>query len=139
MKNHYRKPVLMAFSVAGLAASALSAQAASVCGGVETSLTHDRKQEYSRLVATVVGNRVKPGQVEISKFMQSGQWSAVYASTPETDDGVLFFETVNGRPQFKDVWGGFADPSEKPEVIAWAKKLGAPDDLSRCFADIVTE
>lgn len=139
MKDHFRMPFLLAFCLLGLAASAVSAQAASACGGVDTSLTHDRKQEYSRLVAKEVGNRVKPGQVEINNFMQSGHWSAVYASTPVSDDGVLFFEQVNGRPQFKDVWGGWADPSERPELVAWAKKLGAPDNLSRCFADIVTE
>jgi hypothetical protein len=56
-----------------------------------------------------------------------------------SDDGVMFFQTVNGKKQFRDVWGGYADPSEKPELVSWAKKLGAPQGLADCFADAVTE
>lgn len=138
-KPHFRMLVSAALSLGVLGASAAAIAAAPACNGVDTSLTKDRKQEYSLLVAAALGNNVKPAQIEISRFMQSGHWSAVYASTPESDDGVLFFETANGHPQFKDVWGGWADPSEKPELVAWAKGLGAPDDLARCFADIVVE
>ena len=33
----------------------------------------------------------------------------------------------------------YAPPSEKPELASWAKKLGAPQDLAKCFAETVTE
>lgn len=114
------------------------AVAAQPCAGVDTNLTDPVKREYAAMVAKAVGKGVKPSQVKLSRVMQSGNWSAVYASTPQTDDGMLFFETVDGRKQFKDVWGGWADPSERPELVAWAKKLGAPDRLAKCFARTVT-
>lgn len=108
------------------------------CTGVDTSLNEDRKQEYSQHVATVVGKGVQPEQVDIHKHMQSGDWSAVHVSTPETDDGVLFFKTTDGQRQFKQAWGGAADASERGELVTWAKKQGAPEALARCFAHTVT-
>jgi hypothetical protein len=44
-----------------------------------------------------------------------------------------------GKKQFRDVWGGYAEPSEKPELVSWAKKLGAPQNPANCFAEAVTE
>lgn len=108
------------------------------CTGVDTSLSEDRKKEYAQLVAEAVGKDVQPEQVEIIKYMQSGDWSAVYASTPVTDPGVLFFAAAGGQPQFKNVWGGAADPSDTEELVTWATNLGAPDALARCFAETVT-
>lgn len=115
------------------------AHAADPCSGVEQKLTDANKREYAELVAKSLNAKVAPSQVKISNLLESESWSAVYASTPVSDDGVLFFQTVNGAKRFKDVWGGFADASERPELIDWAKKLGAPDNLARCFAQIVTE
>lgn len=40
---------------------------------------------------------------------------------------------------FREVRGGWSDPSELPELVAWAKKLGVPADLAKCFAETVTE
>ena len=42
---------------------------------------------------------------------------------------------MDGQNQFKDVWGGVADASERDEQIAFAEGLGAPADLAACFAD----
>jgi hypothetical protein len=96
-------------------------------------------REYASPVAAavskVVGERVMPSDVRISKFLRSGSWSAVYASTPVADDGFLFFQEVNGKKRFRDVWGGMAEPSDRPDLIAWARKTGAPEGLSACFAD----
>lgn len=107
------------------------------CAGVDKPLSDDGRQEYAQHVATVVGKGVQPEQVDIHKHMQSGNWSAVHVSTPETDDGVLFFETANGQRQFKEAWGGAADPSDKEELATWAKEQGAPEALARCFAHTV--
>jgi hypothetical protein len=118
------------------AGSALAAgQDHHVCAGVDTRLSPSRTQEYTGLVAAAVGKTVKPSQVEIIKFLTSGSWSAVYASTPVADPGYLFFQEVDGKKQFRDAWGGMAQSSDRPELIAWAKKLGAPESLAACFAD----
>lgn len=108
------------------------------CDGVDTSLSLSRKQNYAALMAGAVTTTVKPSEVKIHNFIGDGAWSAVYASTPVAEDGFFFFEDIAGRPQFKEVWGGWADRSEKPQLIEWARKLGVPKSLAACFADVVT-
>ena len=56
----------------------------------------------------------------------------------DSEDGFFFFKETRGRKQFKEVWGGWADPSEKSELIKWAAKLGVPTGLAACFADVAT-
>lgn len=138
-RNRKRMAMALALALGTVISTSGLAQAAAPCSGVEQKLTDASKREYSSLVAKSVTAKVRPSQVEISNLIESGAWSAVSASTPVSDDGVFFFQTADGAPQFKDVWGGSADPSERPELIKWAKKLGAPDNLARCFAQIVTE
>lgn len=125
---------------AGLAVAPTSAFAAgNACDGVKVEVTEARKQEYAPLIVSAMEHRIKPAQVKLETIMESGDWSAAYVSTPVSDDGVMFFQAANGKKRFRDVWGGWADPSEKPELVAWARKLGAPADLARCFAETVTE
>ena len=113
--------------------------ATNVCDGIKVDVTTARKQEYAPLVAAAMDNKVKPAQVKFEAILESGNWSAASISTPVADDGMMFFQTVNRKKRFRDVWGGVADPSEKPELVSWAKKLGAPEALARCFAQTVTE
>jgi hypothetical protein len=136
-----RRPAEIAvIALTGLGIALTSAFAAKHdCDGVKVEVTKARKHEYAPLVASAMDNRIKSAQVEFSTIMESGNWSAAYVSTPVSDDGVMFFQTVNGKKQFREVWGGWADPSERPELVAWAKKLGAPQDLAKCFAETVTE
>ncbi len=136
-----RRPAkLVTISLTGLGITLTSAFAAKHdCGGVKVEVTTARKQEYAPLVASAMENKVKSAQVEFSTIMESGDWSAAYVSTPVSDDGMMFFQTVNGKKHFREVWGGYADPSEKPELVSWAEKLGAPQDLAKCFAETVTE
>ncbi|MER8771387.1 hypothetical protein NKH63_21970 [Mesorhizobium sp. M0960] len=82
------------------------------CDGVKVDVTKARKQEYAPLVASALDNKVKPARVKFITIMENGNWSAAYVSTPVSDDGVMFFQTVDGKKQFRDVWGGYADPSE---------------------------
>lgn len=112
---------------------------ADACAGVKVEVTKARKQEYAALVVAAMETKFKPSQAKFITIMESGNWSAAYVSTPVSDDGVMFFQTVNGKKQFRDVWGGYAEPSEKPELVSWAKKLGAPQNLAACFAETVTE
>jgi hypothetical protein len=138
--NHLARSASIAMiALAGLGMTLTPASAASdPCDGVKVEMTKARKHEYAPLVAAAMENKVKPAQVEFSAIMESGDWSAAYVSTPASDDGMMFFQTVNGKKQFRDVWGGWAEPSERPELAAWARKLGAPSDLARCFAETVT-
>ncbi|NTG30069.1 hypothetical protein G6L33_22865 [Agrobacterium rhizogenes] len=108
------------------------------CQDIKVAITDLRKQEYGALVASAMETKIKASQVRFYSILESGVWSAAYVSTPASDDGVMFFETVNGKKRFRDVWGGWADPSEIPELIAWAKKLGVSKDIASCFAKLVT-
>lgn len=109
------------------------------CAGVDTHITDARKHEYAALVASALTTKVKPSTVSFQSFIESGAWSAVYASAPETEPGFFFFETVGGQKRFKEVWGGFAVPEDRPELEKWATALGAPENLAKCFAHTVTE
>lgn len=115
-----------------LASSASVAQDA--CGSLDTALTDARAQEYAPLISQVAEGTAAQ-EVEFISFMESGSWSVAYAATPVADPGYFFFEDVAGEKQFKDVWGGVASVSEQPELVAWAEQLGAPADLSACFAE----
>ena len=131
---------IVVICVMGLGMTLTGALAASnACDGVKVEMTTVRKQEYAALVAAALENKVKPAQVKFEAILESGDWSAAYASTPAADDGMMFFQKVNGKKKFRDVWGGYAEPSEKPGLIAWAKKLGVPANLATCFAQTVTE
>ncbi|UHD43802.1 hypothetical protein LUX29_11885 [Aureimonas altamirensis] len=110
------------------------ATAQEACLSIDTGLTVVRAQEYAPLIAKAADGTT-PEQVEFLSFMQSGNWSVVYAATPVADPGYFFFETVQGKGQFKDVWAGMADPSDRPELIKWAEKLGSPTVLATCFAE----
>jgi hypothetical protein len=110
------------------------ARAQGACRGVDQKLTSSGKQEYAALVAQDMRGKVKPSQVEVLGFMKEGAWTVAYVSTPVSDDGYFFFAEERGTKRAKDVWGGMAQPSERPEIAAWAEKLGAPERLARCFA-----
>jgi len=136
----HRNARIATISLTGLGIALMPAFAAkSDCDGVKVEVTNARKQEYAPLVASAITKKVKPAEVKFLAILESRNWSAAYVATPVSDDGVMFFQTVNGKKQFREVWGGYADPSEKPELASWAEKLGAPQDLARCFAKTVTE
>lgn len=132
------KFVAISFALLGLIAPSASA-ATKDCDGVKLELTKVRKQDYATIVASAVDHKVKPAQVEFNAILESGDWAAAYVSTPIADDGMMFFQTVNGKKQFRDVWAGYADDSDRPDLVKWARKLGAPEKLARCFAQVVTD
>lgn len=110
----------------------------SACHGVKVEITKAREEAYGPVIVAAMESKIKPAQVKFYSILESGIWSAAYISTPVTDDGVIFFQTVDGKKHFRDVWGGWADPSENSGLVAWAQKLGAPTDLAKCFAETVT-
>lgn len=123
--------------VACPAVAAPAARHQAACQGVDQRLTSRRKAEYSRLVSAALGEKLRASDVEVLRFIGLGNWSAVYVSTPVTEDGMLFFQTVNGRKVFRDVWGGMVGPDDRSPVAAWARRLGAPERLARCFSVLV--
>ena len=131
------KTIALGLAFTGAGAMAGAAHADEPCAGVDTELTDARQQEYAGLVVEAMAADVQSSDVEIHNFLESGTWSAVYISVPVAEDGMFFFEEADGVKEFRDVWGGWAEPSDRPDLIAWAEDLGAPEDLASCFADVV--
>lgn len=117
-----------------LATGATAAQDA--CASIEQPLTDALKQEYAALAAAALDDGETPDQIEVNTVLQSGGWSVAYVTPSETEPGYVFFEETDGKKQFRDVWGGIATISEQPETAKWAETLGAPADLSACFATL---
>lgn len=113
-----------------------AAAAQDVCANIEQPLTDALKQEYAGLAAAALDGGGTPDQIEVDTILQSGAWSVAYVTPPEMEPGYMFFEKAGGKKEFKDVWGGFATVSEQPETAKWAETLGAPADLSACFASL---
>lgn len=131
-----RSVVLAAAAICLLISSSTAAFAQDACGGIEQPLTDELKQDYAALAAQLMEDDVAPEQVEVMAVLKSGAWSTAYVQTPVADPGYMFFEEAEGQKQFKDVWGGTASASERPEITAWAEDLGAPADLATCFAEM---
>lgn len=107
------------------------------CTGVDQELTKERKTEYAKLISESLKEKVKPAKVEVDSFMQSGDWTVVYASTPVADPGYFFFDNSSGKQTFKDVWGGMADEGDGPKLVKFAKDLGANAKIAACFSKVV--
>ncbi|WP_094509008.1 hypothetical protein [Brucella thiophenivorans] len=113
------------------------ATAAVDCTGVDQALTKERKTEYAKLISESLKEKVKPAKVEVDSFMQSGDWTVVYASTPVADPGYFFFDNSSGKQTFKDVWGGMADDGDGPKLVKFAEDLGANQKIAVCFSKVV--
>lgn len=131
-----RSVFLAAAATCLLISSSPAPLAQDACEGIEQTLTDDLQQDYAALTAQALEEDVTPEEVEVMAVLQSGTWSAAYVQTPVADPGYMFFEEADGQRQFKDVWGGMASASERPEITAWAEDLGAPADLATCFAQM---
>ena len=113
--------------------------AASPCDSVDTQVTKQLKLQYSKLIAKSVGQKVKASEVGIDKYMRAEDWVVIYADVPVADPGYFFFDASSGNPIFKDVWGGMAEKSDLPNLVKWARKLGAGPKIASCFAADATE
>lgn len=116
-----------------------AADDAQPCSGADTGLSGARREEYRNLVADAMDHHVKPGAIEVDRFIGIDTWSAVLATTPVADPGWFVFELSEGRQQFKDVWGGMADEDDRSGLVEWATDLGAPADFAACFAETLVE
>lgn len=115
----------------------LASYAGDPCATVDQHLTHNLEIQYASLIAESLDGKVRPSKVDVDSIMRSGTWTVVYASTPDADPGYFFFDSSSGENVFKDVWGGIAEKGEAPEIVRWARRLGANKAISACFADMV--
>jgi len=137
--DRWKKIVMNApVAFALLSSPAIAAQA---CQGVDQTLSDSRKQMYAGLAAKSVRIKVDPARIAVTRFMESGPWSLAWVEMPEAEPGVFFFEKSANGMRSDEIWGGWAVPSDKPDLIRWAQARGSnfPDALARCFANAVTQ
>jgi CheY-like chemotaxis protein len=133
---HYLK----SFLVVALSMASISAFAAGPCAGKVTTPTPAQRTMYARSISSNFSKQQSPSTVEIEKILTLHNWTAIWASPKDMEQGVFIYSQEKTGLSFHDVWGGYATPSEKPEVLRWIKKLSSsvPDDFANCLADTIT-
>jgi hypothetical protein len=111
--------------------------AAKPCAGADVGLSEARKTAYAALVSGAVEGKAKAADITVDRFMAQDGWTVVLAHTPIADPGWFVFDTTGDKPQFKDVWGGMADESDRQDLAKWARALGAPAAFAQCFAQTI--
>jgi hypothetical protein len=108
---------------------------AAPCDRVDRQLTAARQQQYASLVARSIRTPHIPQDIHVAQLMQSGPWSAAWGESKDFEPGVFFFRQATTGPRFVDVWGGWAVPEDRPQLIKWVHALGkdVPDDLPVCL------
>jgi hypothetical protein len=110
---------------------------AATCSGVDQRLTSTRRALYADLIAKSITTPHTAAQIKVTRLMQTGLWSAAWGQAPDTERGIFFFHQQNGKPIFKEVWGGYATPEERPKIAAWPRSQldpSFPQPLADCFA-----
>jgi hypothetical protein len=129
------------WTVASILLIAISrAWASSPCDGVDRSLTAARQHQYAALIVKTVRRPHIPSDITVTRFMQSGPWSVAWGESKDFEPGVFFFHRTDDGLRFAHVWGGWAVPDDRPQLIKWVHSLGenVPNDLADCFAETVT-
>jgi hypothetical protein len=74
------------------------------------------------------------------KIPYLGELDGCMGHSPKCGTGHIFYSQEKSGMMFHDVWGGYATPSDKPDIVHWVKKLSSsvPDDFAECFAETVT-
>jgi len=108
--------VIMAFLMISV-----SAFAAGPCANkVKDLITAERKM-YARSISSNLSKWQPPSAVKIDKALTIGNWTAIWASPKDLEQGVFIYSQEKTGLSFHDVWGGYATPSEKPEIVRWIK------------------
>ncbi len=120
--------------------ASFSAFAAAPCAKVSTTLTPVQRKMYARSISSNLTKWQSPAQIKIDKALTLENWTAVWATPQNAEQGIFFYSQEKSGLTFHDVWGGYATPSDKPNIVQWVKKLSpsAPDGFAECFAEIVT-
>jgi hypothetical protein len=126
--------VVMAFLMISM-----SAFAAGPCAGKVTTPTTTQRKMYARSISSNLKGQ-SPSTIKIDKTLTIDNWTAIWASPKDMEQGVFVYSQEKTGLTFHDVWGGYATPSEKPEIVRWVKHLSTsvPDDFANCFAAAIT-
>ncbi len=116
-----------------------SAVAANPCAGESTTLSAAEKKMYARSISSNLTKWEPPAQIKIGKAISLKNWTAVWATPKDAEQGVFFYSQEKSGLTFHDVWGGFAVPSDKPDIVRWVKKLSSsvPDNFAECAAETI--
>jgi hypothetical protein len=117
-----------------------SAIAANPCASVSTTLSAAEKKMYAQSISSNLTKWEPPAQIKIEKAISLKNWTAVWATPKNTEQGIFFYSQEKSGLKFHDVRGGFALPSDKPNIVRWIKKLSSsvPDDFAECAAETIT-
>jgi hypothetical protein len=120
--------------------ASFSAFATTPCAKVSTTLTPAQRKMYARSISSKLTKWRPPAQIKIDKALTLENWTAVWATRQNAEQGIFFYSQEKSGLTFHDVWGGYATPSDKPNIVQWVKKLSSsvPDDFAECFAETVT-
>lgn len=114
--------------------------AATPCAKVSTALAPAQRKMYARSIASNLTTRQPPSQIKIDKAITLENWTAVWATPKDMEEGIFFYSQEKNGLTFHDVWGGYATPADKPDIVQWVKKLSpsVPNNFAECFAETVT-
>jgi CheY-like chemotaxis protein len=117
----------------------ISAFAAGPCASKVTTLTTTQRKMYARSISSNLKGQ-SPSTIKVDKALTIGNWTAIWASPKEMEQGIFIYSQEKTGLSFHDVWGGYATPSEKPEIVRWVKQLSTsvPDDFANCLAATIT-
>lgn len=106
---------------------------AAMCPALLTKATPATRAADAALIRKLAHQNVRASG--IGEVLSDGKWRVIWATPENAENGVYFFRRGAKAWRYVDVWGGVVAPGEKPGVLSWARKLGAPPAIARCFAD----
>jgi hypothetical protein len=120
--------------------SSFSVFAATPCTGASTTLTSAQRKMYARSISSNLTKWQSPALIKIDETLTLHNWTAVWAAPKDMEQGVFIYSQEKSGLTFHDVWGGYAEPSDKPIIVRWVKKLApsVPDDFAECVAETIT-
>ncbi len=119
-----------------LIAAALLAAApaeANSCTGLESRATPLSRKADAALIRQLARQGVRASG--IGQAITDGKWRVIWATPQEAENGIFFFQRQAKGWRLKGTWGGVVAPGEQADVRSWARNIGAPPRIARCFAD----
>lgn len=123
-----------------LLAHSVAAVAAGPCATASTGLTQSQRTMFARSISSNLSNPQPPSHIKVEKAFTIANWTAVWATPANSEQGVFFYSKEKSGLVYHDVWGGVALPSEQRDVAQWVMKLSptVPASFAQCFAHKVT-
>jgi hypothetical protein len=92
--------------------ASFSAFATPPCAKVSTTLTPAQRKMYARSISSKLTKWRPPAQIKIDKALTLENWTAVWATRQNAEQGIFFYSQEKSGLTFHDVWGGYATPSD---------------------------